>query len=569
MDEKELSAQSQKDEALFEALQAAKKRKKRKIIITVTSIVGAVVLLGAVCVIALQQKVRQEFATQSGEVLSSEVTTGSIRTTVSGSGKLVDKDLNEVTVPEGVEITEVLAQANTKVEQGDVLATVDMATVKSTMAQLQNEIKDLDDQINEAEADAVSKYVRAGVSGRLVAVFAKKNDAVADVMYENGALALLSLDGYLCVEVNGEGLAVGDKVTVTLSGGKEITGTVEVAGNTATVLVTDNGPDYQEEVTVSKGGTVLGTGKLEVHSPLKVTGFAGTVSAVHEKVGTKVSDSDKLFTLKDTQHSANYDALLRSRSALEETLLELLTIQHDGAVCAPIAGTVSSVDYQDGGTAVATISPDVEMTVTINVDESDILALEVGQTVSSTVSSAGSSNYGGRLTEINKTASDGSYTAVVTLEKQEGMLAGMTASVSVQIEGVENALLIPVEALHETSTGAYVYTGYDEGLQEYTGRTSVVVGIRNSTYVEIKSGLNVGDKVYYTEKTSFNFGSFGGMGGFGGMGSGNMPNMGGGSGGGMPSFGGGSGGGMPNFSGGNMPNMGGGRPSGSGGNRGQ
>ena len=141
MDEKEMSAQAQRDDALFEALQTAKKRKKRRIIITVASIVLAVAVIGTVCVIALQQKVRQEFATQSGEVLSSEVKTGTIRTTVSGSGKLVDKDLKAVTVPEGVEITEVLAKANTTVAQGDILATVDMATVKSTMAQLQNEIK--------------------------------------------------------------------------------------------------------------------------------------------------------------------------------------------------------------------------------------------------------------------------------------------------------------------------------------------------------------------------------------------------------------------------------------------
>ena len=123
------------------------------------------------------------------------------------------------------------------------------------------------------------------------------------------------------------------------------------------------------------------------------------------------------------------------------------------------------------------------------------------------------------------------------------MLSGMTASVSVQIEGVENAILIPIEALHLTSNGAYVYTRYDEEYQEYGGKVDVVTGLENSTYVEIKSGLSVGDTVYYTEsQSSFGgFGSFSPMGNMGGMdfgSTGQMPDFGGGN---MPSFGGGSG----------------------------
>ena len=134
---------------------------------------------------------------------------------------------------------------------------------------------------------------------------------------------------------------------------------------------------------------------------------------------------------------------------------------------------------------------------------------------------------------------------MVEIDKAEGMLSGMTASVSVQIEGVENAILIPIEALHLTSDGAYVYTSYNEEYQEYGGKVDVVTGLENSTYVEIKSGLNVGDTVYYTESQS-SFGGFGGMGGFpGGMGE-------------MPDFGGN----MPSFEGGGMPNFSGDRPSG-------
>ena len=559
MAKKNVQVQPQGDDALFEALNQNKKRKKRKIIITVVAIVLIVAIAAVVGVTMLQKKVREQFAFQSGEVLSHTVTTGTIRTVVSGSGSLTAEGLESIAVPEGVEITEVLAKANDQVEQGAILATVDMSTVKSKLAQVQNEISALDKEISQAEEDEVSKTISAGVTGRLKAIFAKKDTEVSDTMVEYGALAILSLDGYMAVDIETDAVAAGDKVTVKLSDGSTVKGTVETAAaGSATVLISDNGPKYEEEVTVISGDRELGGGKLYIHNPLRITGYAGTVSAVHCKVNAKVSDSTKLFTLKNTSHSANYDSLLRSRSDLEETLMELLTIQHDGAVCAPFAGSIHSVDETEDGTGVATLSPDAKMSVTVSISEDDILSLELGQTVTVSIRSVGDDEFNGTLTEINKTATDGSYSAVVELEKAEGMLAGMTAEVSVQIQGVDNALLIPIEALHQTSTGYYVFTSYNEELQEYGGKKDVVIGLENSTYVEIKSGLSEGDTVYYTESVSQNFGGFGGMGG------GQMPNFGGGSNGGqMPNFGGGQ---MPNFGGGSnggqMPNFGGssGRP---------
>ena len=560
----------QRDDALFETLGKNKKRKRRRIIITVVSIVLVLAIIAVTGVGFLQRRVREQFASNQGEVLSYEVTTGSISTVVSGSGSLADVDLNSITVPEGVEITEVKVKTNQAIAKGDILATVDMASVISAMADLQVQIEDLDEQLSDAEDDAASTTIYAGVTGRVKAIFGEAGASVADVMYEHGALALISLDGYMAVDIETDALTVGDGVTVKLSDEEEITGTVEsVVGGKATILVTDNGPEYDEAVTVlNDEDTVLGTGNLYIHSALKVTGYAGTIAAVKADVNDKVSDTTKLFTLEDTSYSANYNSLLRERADLEETLLELLTIQRDGAVLASSDGSVYSVDYSDEATtAVVTLSTDEKMSVTISVDESDILSLELGQTVTVSVPSVSEDSYAGTLTEINRTSSSsGTYSAVIEVEKVEGMLSGMTASVSVRIEGVDDAILIPIEALHKTSDGAYVYTSYNEEYQEYGGKVDVVTGLENSTYVEIKSGLSVGDTVYYTEQES-GFGNFGGMGGFPG-GSGGFPGGNGGQmpdfGGEMPDFGGGSGGGRPGGNGG-FPGGSGGFPGGFGG----
>ena len=202
-----------------------------------------------------------------------------------------------------------------------------------------------------------------------------------------------------------------------------------------------------------------------------------------------------------------------------------------------------------------TIAPDVSVSVTISVDEDDILSLALDQTAEVTVSSLGEEVLSGTVTEIDKTASDGSYTAVITLDKVEGMLPGMTAGVDIRIEGVDDALLIPVEALHQTSSGYYVYTEYDQDSGEYGGRVDVVPGLSNSSYVEIKSGLDEGDTVYYTESRN----AFAAM-GFGGIQRGDF------GGGDMPSGDFGGGGSMPSgdFGGGDMPSggFGGGMPGG-------
>lgn len=527
-----------RDEELFEALGKSKKAKKRKLVRTIVIILVIAALVLTVGVIFLRRRVREQFASSSSEVLSAQAEKGTISTLVSGSGMLTNVDTEVASVPSGVEVTEILVAYGDAVSEGDLLAIVDQSTVRTAMSELQSELESLDSQITDAKGDSVSSYVSAGVPGRVKILNAKTGTLVEDAMVEYGSLAVLSLDGYMAVDLETDALEKGSAVTVTRPDGSTLSGTVEsaIAGK-ATILVTDNGPEYGEEVTVTaENGETIGSGTLYIHNPLAVTGYAGTVSAVYAGVNQQVYSSTTLFTLTDTSTSASYDALLRTRSETEETLLELLQLQRYGGLTAPISGsvyTVADLDSAEAGTItdIVTLSPDISMSVTISVDESDILSLEVGQEADVTVSSVSDETLSGIVTEIDKTDASGSYTAVVTLDKQVGMLPGMTASVNVRIEGVDDAILIPVDALHQTSSGYYVYTSYDEEAQEYGGKVDVVPGLSNDDYVEIKSGLAEGDTVYYTEKKSFSNP-------FGGRASGNMP------GGNMPNFGGNSGGGF-------------------------
>ncbi len=546
-----MSEQNQRPDELFETLSKNKKRKKRKLVRTVLTViaVAAVVLVGLV--FYFRGRVEQRFASGAAEVLRYEVATGTIHTVVSGSGTLAQVDVETISVPMGVEITGVLAENRDAVKQGDILATVDMATVMTALADIQEQLDDLDEEISDAKGDTVSSNVTAGVAGRVKRLLARKGTDVTACMAEHGALAYLSLDGYMAVDVQTDALKKGAAVTVRREDGTELAGTVDAAiGGRATVLVTDNGPRFDEEVTLLLEGRELGKGRLYIHSPLAVTGYAGTVSGVSVQENAAVNKYSAIYFLKDTSFSANYDTLLRQRGDLEETLLELLAIYRVGALAAPFGGTVSSILYDadlgEGQTDVLTLYPGVSMEITIPVDETDILALKEGQEAEVSVSSVSEDIFTGTVTGISKEAATTSgvtlYSADVTVDNAPGMLPGMTAGVDVKIEGVENAIVLPVDALRQTSAISYVYTTYDPETKQYGGMVEVTTGMQNDSFVEILTGLQVGDTVYYTEapKDFFSF-MMGQMGGGSGMAmspGGNRGNMGGG----MP---GGMGGGMP------------------------
>ena len=527
----------QRDDALFEALGKSKKKKRRKIIRTVLTLIliAAVVLIGAVTI--ARRRVQERFASNQGDVLTHVVQEGSISTLVSGNGILSNVDTESISVPSGVTLTEILVENGDIVAENQLLAEADMASVRSALSDIQAQIEDLDDQIADADSDKADTYIYAGINGRVKAIYAEVDTAVADAMIRDGALAVLSLDGYMALDLEASGLTEGASVTVIREDGSEITGSVSaVINDTATILVTDNGPRNGETVTVVRSdGKEMGSAPLYIHKPLKITGYAGTVQYVQAVENAQVYQYSCLFTLKDTEYTANYDTLLRSRTEAEETLLELLQIQKHGGIIAPIAGSVYSVadlDMTPVVTDLAVLSPDKEMSITISVDESDILSLELGQETNVLVSSVTEDTLVGIVTEIDKTAADGSYTAVITLDMLPGMLPGMTADVDVKIQGSDHALLVPAEAIHYTSTGAYVYTAYDPELKEYGGRADVVIGLSNNDYVEIRSGLKIGDTVYYTKSQSI-LDMFAAMSGMGSMGG----NQGGNRGGNMPSGG--------------------------------
>ena len=549
------------DDALFEALNKAKRRKRRRRWITVLVILAIVASGILYAVNVLRKRVEASMATEGDEVLTYDASIGSISTRVSGSGTIEDVDTEKVTVPEGVEIDEVMVKSNDKLRKGDLIATLDLTSVLSTMASVQEELNELDKELASSSGDRVNTNVTAGVSGRVKKIYAKAKTDVAACMVENGALALISLDGKMAAEFENDSLSAGDKVRVERANGSVIEGSVEKrVGDLVTVLVTDNGPEVDEEVRIlNENGVELGRGTLTIHSVFRVTGFTGTVSQVTFGENMLVNAASILFNLTDTGYSAHYNSVLRERKEKEKTLLELLGLYQGGALRAPFDGSILRIDYDENdktataanasaasagqtgmtsygmysamgstatdaaatgtttatakededGIVIVTMAPDISMLVNIDVDEADILSLEIGQPAEVTIESVGENHFDGTVTDVDRTANSSAgvttYSAEVTFAKEKGMLSGMSADVIVNIQGSENVLIVPADAIHRTSAGAFVYTSYDEETKTFGGNMPVEVGISNDDFAEIRSGIEEGTTVFYTEKEEDNF----------------------------------------------------------------
>ncbi len=562
------------DENLIRMHRRARRRSKIKLAVTLIVIVVVVLVAVGVGVNVLRSNISEQVnASATSSVESAEVTVGSISTTVSGSGTLAEEDVESVDMPSSLEVADYYVEEGDEVSEGDLIATVTNASILSAMASAQAALDEIDAELEEASADEVSDTIAATVSGRVKYIYAGEDDDVVTVMYTEGALMLLSLDGYMAVDIESDDLEAGDEITVTDSDDTEYTGTVEknVSG-VATIIITDEGPAYGDTVTVTDAdGESKGEGELYIHSQMSVTGYAGTVSEINVEIDDEVASGDTLFTLTDTENSVNYDTLLKEREEAKETLDELILIYQQGGILATIDGVISSLDASTGSssssgtstsssssmdsaystgtssgtssdstTSIATISPDQSMVITISVDETDILSLSEGQEAAVTIDSIGEDTFEGTVSSISTSATSSSgvttYSADITVDKTDDMLSGMSASVVITIEGVDDALLIPIDALHETSSTAYVYTEYDEETGEFSGMVEVTTGLSNSSYVEITDGLSEGDTVYYTTTSTddtSSFGDFSGMDSMGGMDSigGGMDSMGGSSGG--------------------------------------
>ena len=283
----------------------------------------------------------------NSKVLSAVPEENTISTVLSGGGTLNPQEGAAQSLPQALELETYYVKNGQTVSEGDPIAQVDLVAVKAAISELQEVMDTLDAAIASESSKTNDSVIRSGTAGRVKKIYAREDTAAADTVYESGALLLLSLDGLMAVDLEARA-EVGQSVTVTLSDGTALEGTVEsVSEGTATVTLSDETAPLDDSVTVTaEDGEALGTGNLYIHSRLRVTGAYGTVSKISVKENQQVSAGSALLTLKDTGHTAEYARLLNRRTELEDQMENLVKLSKDGILHADCGGIVSGVDTE-------------------------------------------------------------------------------------------------------------------------------------------------------------------------------------------------------------------------------
>ena len=209
-----------------------------------------------------------------------------------------------------------------------------------------------------------------------------------------------------------------------------------------------------------------------------------------------------------------YDTAASSLSEAESDVAETV-------ITAPMGGVVVGEPKTPGTMAVqGNSSPTVIMRIAdtgtkqiiAKVDETDIGKIKVGQDATFTVDSYTNKTFTAHVSKISQTdttyswdttnttsSSSASSASViyyyVTLDvddPNDDLRLGMTARVDISTSQKENALVVPIAALKTNNSGSYVVVVHDDGSTE---NVMVQTGIYSDDYVEITSGLSVGDKV--------------------------------------------------------------------------
>lgn len=275
-------------------------------------------------------------------VLEATVKEGSVQATVRGGGTLEAGDGEDIELPAEVKITEFLVKNGQEVKKGDPVAKIDKVSALTAVTEIRTSMAAVEKQMETFSDEKSASTVTAPAGGRVKAIYANPGDSVSAVLVEHGGLALLSLDGRMCITLTvSSQLIPGDSINVTLDSGKTVTGRVESNLNgELTVTIADNGYAVGDTVTLEG----LGSGSLEIHNPWLATAFNGTVSQVNIRLEQTVSSGGSLFTLKDTDYTAQRELLAETHRDYEELLQKLLTWQDTGVITAPCDGLVSGID---------------------------------------------------------------------------------------------------------------------------------------------------------------------------------------------------------------------------------
>lgn len=480
---------------------------------------------------------RGAVAVQTGDVVTAVI--GDLSSTASATGQVESTQVTNLSAETPGIVEAVMVRVGDTVQKGDVLLqleTTDLALRAARMQQnltlqetnltaLQNGATN--EEIAAAEAAVASaqrnlEYLLSGPTEQEIAEY----EANIRSQQANVASASASYSSTL------------DSISdVTIAAAKAELINAQIAYNNAATINEDN-PNEATDATLQDAATNLEIAQTALDNLLdgpnegSINSSAAAVSAATANLEQTQANYNKLLlgatssqiaaaqaslaqaesTLDNLLESASPEDLAIAEAGVEQARLALLDAEESLAkatITAPFDGLVTAVNVSEGemgsGSLVQLMANSYQ--IVLSVDEIDVGAISQGQEATVTLETWPDKEIAGTVTAIAPSANNGgsivSYDVTLQLAASElPILAGMTANATLITANYENVLLVPNAAItadrHAGTYSVNLVTGELDG-QPATTETAVTIGLKDSDFTQIISGLSAGDEVVIGE----------------------------------------------------------------------
>ena len=489
-------------------------------------------------------------ATKNGDIINTAtVTKGDLTVSIEGSGVIEPLEMYNITSLATGDILQSDFEEGQEVKKGDLLYVIDTKDIDNTIEKAEVSLEKQQLSHSQTLESYAGLSVEAPISGVITECYVKKGDSVqsgtkiADIINNDYMLLEIPFNSSDAANIN-----VGDTANITLENSfYETTGTVQYVSS--------------GEIVIDSGATVS-TVKIKVKNPGSITNAdkataivnnmacnssgifdyweqktiaaetSGDVISVNHTTGDRVSVGNVIVRLESKNSVVS---LKQSELSLKDSELALQNTKDqldDYNITSPISGTVLEKTSKAGdtlgsdtkSTTMAVIADMSKLTFDIDVDELDIRKIEVGQEVQVTADSVEGKTFKGTIDNISKigTSSDGvaTYPVTVIMDNTDDLMIGMNVNAKIVIESKDDVLQIPSSALNrgnrvlvKDEDGSKAKAAQEENNSKkpsaqfvnvpdgYT-YVKVEIGISNTDYVEITSGLKEGDIVVVPTETT-------------------------------------------------------------------
>lgn len=249
--------------------------------------------------------------------------------------------------------------------------------------------------------------------------------------------------------------------------------------------------NFKEGTQVSKGQVLLRVNDMELRAQLSKVGTAKQLSSENERRA-------KLLLEKQAISQEEYDiASAEYKSAQAEA--QLISAQLGKAtIRAPFSGTIglryiSEGTYVTPTTPIATLVNTKQLKITFSIPEKYANRVAINSEISFTTSGS-KTEYSAKIYAIEPQIDVATRTLKMRAiaDNLEGKLyPGMFASVILPLETVDDAILVPSEALIPIQNGKMIFISKDGKAKQI----KVETGSRTESSVRILSGLKAGDTI--------------------------------------------------------------------------